>query len=249
MERVMTVSGSRKHLEVNNKVDRPDGTDVGRYRNLNKWSYRKWAWEFLRRNTSFIAECKRVRNGTEADRQAVADQYGLKKFKMYSENYRGASGMPRFSMGSISSWTNLDCDNAEDRRIGIRLGYGQVLVRFNLPPIIQDIKALDKQLRLVELRIKKRLAKYEKIIEKESALHKHKAMNFGIYIRLLDLLNAGKTPQECAELVFSSRKEIGGRGKYLHHIVNEPIESAMRMADEGYLYLSVLKEMPKGKGI
>jgi len=80
----MTVSGSRKHLEVNNKVDRPDGTDVGRYRNLNKWSYRKWAWEFLRRNTSFIAECKRVRNGTEADRQAVADQYGLKKFKMYA---------------------------------------------------------------------------------------------------------------------------------------------------------------------
>ncbi len=26
---------------------RPDGADTDRYRNLEKWSYRKWAWEFL----------------------------------------------------------------------------------------------------------------------------------------------------------------------------------------------------------
>jgi hypothetical protein len=117
---------------------RPDGTEVDRYKNLEKWSYRKWAWEFLRRNSNFIAECKRVERGTDKEKYAVADRFGLKRFKMYSEQYKGTSGYPRFAMGSISSWTNLDCDNAVDRRVNVNLGYGQVLVRFNLSPVIQD---------------------------------------------------------------------------------------------------------------
>lgn len=228
---------------------RPDGSDSDRYKNLEKWSYREWAWEFLRRNSDFIVECKRVRNGTDAEKLAVAEQFGLKKLKMYSENNKGTSGSPRFSMGSISSWTNLDCDNAEDRRLAIRLGYGQVLVRFNLPPVIQDIKALDKQFRLAEQRIKKRLAVYEKIIKKEAAIHKHKPMNFGIYIRLLDLLNAGKSPLECAQQVFPSKVKDARTDNYLRQDVKAPIDAAKKMAEEGYLYLSILKGRPKGKDI
>lgn len=242
---------SNKEIDAGSRArkKRPDGNDPNRYKNLEKWSYQKWAWEFLRRNAEFISECKRVRNGTDAEKLAVAKQFELKKFKMYSENYKGTSGIPRFSMGSISSWTNLDCDNTEDHRVAVRLGLGQVLVRFNLPPVIQDIKALEKQFRLAEQRIKKRLAIYEKIIKKEAAVHKHKAMNFGIYIRLLDLLNAGKPPQECAEQVFPSKIDKGRRGKYLHQSVRDPIEAALWMAKEGYLYLSILEGTPKGKGI
>ena len=243
------VAGSRTSVVRSGAKKRPDGIGAARYLNLEKWSYKKWAWEFLRRNEYFIVECKRVRNGTDADKQAVADQFGLKKFKRYSEKYKGTSGIPRFSMGSISSWTNLDCDNAEDRRIGIRLGYGQVLVRFNLPPVIQDVKALDKQLRLAEQRIKKRLAMYEKIIKKEAAVHKHKAMNFGIYIRLLDLLNAGKSPLECAKQIFPSKVLDKQTDNYLVQDVKDPIEAAKKMAEEGYHYLSILKGTPKGKGI
>lgn len=235
--------------KISSAKKRPDGADAGRYKDLEKWSYRKWAWEFLRRNSEFIAECKRVHNGSDAKKQAVAEQFGLKKFKIYSEKYNGASGTPRFSMGAISSWTNLDCDNAEDRRVAIRLGHGQVLVRFDLAPVIQDVKALDRQLRLAEQRIKRRLAEYQKIIKKEAAIHKHKAMNFGIYIRLLDLLNAGKSPLECARQVFPTKVNNARTDNYLRQDVKAPIDAAKKMAEEGYLYLSVLKGIPKGKGI
>lgn len=49
----------------------PDGTDLDFYMKLNvhKWSYRRWAWEFLRRNRKFIEACKSVVN-ENADEQA-----------------------------------------------------------------------------------------------------------------------------------------------------------------------------------
>lgn len=238
-----------ENIKIRTKKKRPDGTDTTRYENFEKWSYRQWAWEFLRRNSEFIAECKRVRNGTDAEKQAVAKQFELKKFKMYSEKYKGASGIPQFSMGGISSWTNLDCDNEEDRLLTIRMSHGQVLVRFNLAPVIKDVKALDKQLRLAERRMKKRLAIYEKLIEKEAAVHKHKAINFGMYIRLLDLLAEGKKPLECAKLIFPSKVNDGRTDQYLRQDVKAPIAAALKLADEGYIYLSILKGRPQGKGI
>ncbi|MBI4807736.1 MAG: hypothetical protein HY799_02125 [Nitrosomonadales bacterium] len=243
------VAGSKDISKSSGAKKRPDGVDTNRYKNLEKWSYRKWAWEFLRRNPEYIAECKRLRSGTDAEKLAVAQQFGLKKFKEYSEGYKGPSGMPRFSMGSISSWTNLDCDNTDGRRVAIRLGYAQVLVRFNLAPVIQEKKALDKQFRMAEQRIKKRLAVYEKIITKEAASHKYKAVSFGIYIRLLDLLNAGASPLECAQQVFPGKVNNAQTENYLRQAVKNPINSAKKMAEEGYLHLSVLKGKPNGKRI
>lgn len=231
------------------KIKRPDGTDLGRYKNLEKWNYRKWAWEFLRRNAEFISECRRVKSDTDAEKLAVAKQFELKKFKMYSEKYKGASGIPQFSMGSISSWTNLDCKSKEDRHVSIRMSHGQVLVRFNLAPVIKDVKALDKQLRLAEKRVQKRLTLYEKLIEKEAAVHKHKAMNFGMYIRLLDLMAEGKTPLECAKLIFPSKVSDGQTDHYLRQDVKAPIAAALKLANEGYIYLSILAGKPEGKGI
>lgn len=247
----MADSPSSKKIDVGSgaKNKRPDRNNPGRYKNLENWKYRKWAWEFLRRNTEFISECKRVESGTDAEKLAVAKLFELKKFKMYSEKYKGASGIPQFSMGSISSWTNLDCNSEEDRQILIRISPGQVLVRFNLAPVIKDVKALDKQLRLAERRVKKRLTVYEELIKKEAAVHKHKAMNFGMYIRLLDLMAGGKKPLECAKLIFPSKVSDGRTDHYLRQDIKAPIAAALKLANEGYIYLSVLEGKPEGKGI
>lgn len=242
----MSASGSTAPKQ---KEKRPDGTDPTRYKNIEKWSYQKWAWEFLRRNEDFISECKRIEYGTEIDKQAVAKQFELKKFKTYSESYKGGNGCPRFLLGSISSWTNLDSDPNNQNRVTTRLCHGQVLIRFDLASVISDRKALDKQLRLAEARIKKRLVAYEKQTHKEAAVHKMKAMNFGIYIRLLDCLSLGKTPLECAKLIFPSKVSDGQTDHYLRQAVKAPIAAALKLADEGYIYLSILAGKPDGKGI
>lgn len=233
----------------NEKKNRPDGTDLDRYKNLEKWSYRRWAWEFLRRNVEFTAECKRVDEGTEADKLAVAKQYGLKVFKRFSEGFKGKSGPPKFNIGSISYWQNLGEDKENSRLVPIRIGHGQLVIRFDLASALIDQKALDKQFRLAEQRARKNLALYEKLVSKDAAVHKYKALNFGIYIRLLDYLALKKSPLECAKLVFPTKVANGTTDHYLSQDVKCPIEAAIKLADEGYLYLSVLKGKPNGKGV
>lgn len=237
-----------KKIVGKKKRKRPDGTDPARYKKLEELSYREWAWEFLRRNDEFIAECKRVDNCNQDEKQAVARQFELKEFKRYSEQYKGGSGSPRFNFGSISHWISSEINNTKGRLSRIRICPGQVAVRFNLASMIKDKKVLEKQLRLAKLVITRNLALYEKKINKEAKTHKHKGMNFGLYIRLLDCLASNKPPHECSKYIYPNK------GKYLtesdlNRLVKDPIEAAKNMASEGYLYLSILKGRPKGKGI
>ena len=96
------------------KKKRPDGTDVERYIGMEKWSYRRWAWEFLRRNEQFLAACKRANSAESNDEKAkVAAEFGLKRYKPYTESFTGASGKPLFAAGSISSWSQLDIEKDE----------------------------------------------------------------------------------------------------------------------------------------
>lgn len=236
-----------KKIVGKKKQKRPDGTDPARYKNLENLSYREWAWEFLRRNDDFIAECKRVDSCNEDEKQAVARQFELKKFKRYSEQYKGGSGSPRFKFSSISRWINFDCENKKGRLARIRICPGQVVIRFNLASMIKDKKALEKQIRLAKQVVNKNLATYEKLINEEAKIHKHKCVNFGIYIRLLDYLAMNKSPLECAKLVYPNRTEQ--TDYYLGQYVKSPIEAAKKMASDGYIYLSILNGKPKGKGI
>ncbi len=51
------------------KTNRPDGLSIDRYKGHEKWSYRRWAWEFLRRNKDFIKACEALdrKEGTEEE--------------------------------------------------------------------------------------------------------------------------------------------------------------------------------------
>ncbi len=242
------VAGSKKVLIQKGLKKRPDGTDPDQYENLNNSTYRKWAWEFLRRNPKFVEACIKVKAGSEEEKLAIAQEFGLKQFKKYTEGYKGESGYPKFSIGSISSWSNLESDKGKCRLAQIKIGAGQILIRFDLVSAIKDKKALDKQLYLAKQRLAKRVAEYEKVIQKESKVHKHKALNFGIYIRLLDCLDKGKTPLECAKLVFPLKGD-GRTNLQLQSDVKDPINAAKKFAEEWYIYLSILPGKPKGKGI
>lgn len=73
-------------LPKRKKRKRPDGTDIERYAGCEKWSYRRWAWAFLRRNEHFQAACKAAdASGKDEDKAIVAAEYGLKRYKSYRE--------------------------------------------------------------------------------------------------------------------------------------------------------------------
>lgn len=60
---------------------RPSGENLEDYDGHDRWSYRRWAWEFLRRNDQFIGACRALEDGDEPRRDEIAKQVGLKKFK------------------------------------------------------------------------------------------------------------------------------------------------------------------------
>lgn len=240
------VSANSRISATKTKPKRPNGVDEDRYKGINSWSYRKWSWEFLRRNAKFIAACNRVKGGSEFEKQKVAASFGLRKFKDYRESYRSGAGIPKYEIGSIRSWSSLELNKKETVSKTIKLKSGQVLICFDLAAAIKDKRALDKQLSRASARLEKRLQEYSKITQQVIKSHKAKAMNFGAYIRLLDGTNAGKKPIDCAKLVFKGRAEMV-TDHYLRQAVKSPLEAANDLAREGYLYLSLLDDKPTTK--
>ncbi len=68
------------------KRKRPIGREKNEYSGHEQWTFQRWAWEFLRRNSDFQAACKQAA-GNPVDEQAVAEQFGLKKF-VRRQNFR-----------------------------------------------------------------------------------------------------------------------------------------------------------------
>src|SRR5437868_824394 len=76
---------SRKHL-------RPTGEKLSAYRNHEKWSNPRWAWEFLRRNLEFQLECEKCNALEDKARikqeRRTAKMFHLKKFKHWEDSYQ-----------------------------------------------------------------------------------------------------------------------------------------------------------------
>lgn len=236
----VTDSGFKKKTV---KSRRPEGADIDRYKNIENWSYRKWTWEFLRRNEEFIAACKKVKFRTDEEKLIVARQFGLKQFKNFSESYKGASGSPKFSIGTITSWSKIKSEDIAIRLEKITLGSGEILIRYDLASAMQDTRALQNQLRSAEKLLNKRLKEYAAQRETEPDSHKPKAEPFGIYLRLLDLLATGKTQAECAYEIYPDDAPQLTPDE-ASSLVNKQIQKAKKYAREEYKYLSLKKGKP-----
>ena len=253
-EAQVAIDGLVQTTSVKPKKQRADGTDPERYAGLEKWSYKRWAWEFLRRNEDFRAACKQANaTGSEVEKEKVAAEFGLKRYKSYNEAFRGSSGRPLFATGSISSWSRIDCEDDEGKKIRVTLDGGQVLIRFDLASALNDAKVLEKQLRLAEIRLEKRLKSYAANKKKQVQVGRHKVGTFGQYLRLLDLRAAGIRQIESGLLVAPKKARrletmLAGKEDFAPAI-NKRMNRAIEYATELYRYLAVLKGRPSVKAI
>ncbi len=102
--------------------DRPDGTDPERYKGRERWSYKRWAWEFLRRNEKFKTECEQADSSASIEEKArIASEFGLRSYKSYKEPYKGKSGWPRFTIGLVTIISHLNRDQNQDRKVRLQL--------------------------------------------------------------------------------------------------------------------------------
>lgn len=122
---------------------------------MKKWDNRRWAWEFLRRNKAFIRACANLHAATTEERSVIepmiAREFHLKKFKHCDEPYR--NHRPLFN--EIAWW---GCqEGLREKKLGVSLQQGQILVRFDLEPALRSKKALKVQLNRADTILTKQL--------------------------------------------------------------------------------------------
>ena len=153
------------------KGNRPDGLSLERYKGHETWSYRRWAWEFLRRDDDFIRACAAV--DTKArEEQDVAKEFHLLNFKHCNMGFKSKkSPAPSYTVQVIKKWANLKNSEANSSQIRLKaeLEPGQVLLRFDLNQEFIVGGSLDAQLRVAKRALEKTLTAYVEATKKKRA--------------------------------------------------------------------------------
>jgi hypothetical protein len=164
----MTVPTKKVKIQ---KGNRPDGLSVDRYKGHETWSYRRWAWEFLRRDDDFIRACAAV-DRNERTEPDVAKEFHLSKFKHCNMGFKSKkSPAPRYTVQAIKKWANVNNSetNSSQVRLKAELEPGQVLLRFDLNQELIVGGSLDAQLRVAKRTLEKTLTAYLEAAKKKRA--------------------------------------------------------------------------------
>jgi hypothetical protein len=225
------------------KKRRPTGLEISDYEGCNNWSYHQWAWEFLRRNEEYIADCKEVRDGKKS-KMAVARKYGLKKFRGYKCNYIHKSGLPKFSITSPFVWSDLNMTKKKPRKIKLNLHAGEMIIRLDLASAIEHTGAIDKQVIEAVKLIEKNVSDFKSSYKSLSKAHKRQEETFGIYLRLLDLKADKKSNLICGKILLTKKVNSGADNDDLRQDIKQRLRQAKELSTNDYKYLSVRDGAP-----
>ncbi|MBT9520015.1 MAG: hypothetical protein IV101_03895 [Dechloromonas sp.] len=235
------VDGLGKEEKLKRPRKRPDGTNEKDYLGCERWSPKRWAWEFLRRNPDFAAEAKEALNQGEAEQRVVAVKYGLRRFKP-AEGYKGPHGLPLFLGSSIRSRTYWDESLLQLSKMKIK--QSQILIVFDMEMIMSDRRSLRAQLGEAEKRLRKRLSELESMRERRAEDHKPKWNVLKTYLRLLDLKDVGNKSRLESILIVDKvyqeafKMDPKAARADIHSFATAKFKKAKAYASEGYRYLA-----------
>ena len=172
------------------KTNRPDGLLVERYKGHENWSYRKWAWQFLRRDRDFIRACEAV-DGKVREAAEVAKEFHLSSFKHYRMGFASEGNpAPRFLVRTIRSVKHLVNINLEDPNIAFRtrLRLGEIWIKFDLNHEYIVGGSIKAQLRVAKTVLKKSMQEYSE--SQKRSPKKVRRPQAKIFLHLLRSLDA-----------------------------------------------------------
>ncbi|MDR3571286.1 MAG: hypothetical protein P4L81_03750 [Candidatus Pacebacteria bacterium] len=182
----------------NNLTPLPDGTDISAYEGFETWHYRRWAWEFLRRNDDFREACSGLKklHGDDRDlrKREIAKEFMLRNFRHCDRKVRDqdriaflAQKISPFSP-SVTEW-------------GASLENYEVAIVFDLRPSLYAKNAIKSQLENTRKTLLKRLAEFKTLIafENKSAAATVKEDVYLHRLRVLDARRAKLTWEQIAE--------------------------------------------------
>lgn len=219
------------------KTNRPDGLSIDRYKGHEKWSYRRWAWEFLRRNKDFIKACEALdrKEGTEEE---IAEKFHLLDFKHYRMTYKSKNNpSPKFIVRTIKTRANLTTKEFKGKPT--KMSSGQVWLRFDLNHEFIVHGSLDAQLRVAKNSLNLALKEYAETIKKQRPIKKKPERSQLInLLRRLDAIAATNPKWKGLAALYPEKfkdKDSDERSK----IAGSLIRAAYLHAKETYLTLAI----------
>lgn len=182
------------------------------YQDYKLWDSQRWAWEFLRRNADFIADCQAIkaRNSSKQE-QAIADKYGLSFYKNYSEI---DGPFPEFINKVINSWRN---DEGKEGKVEINLKRGQMLILFNVDQTLEtsfelraQIKSATEALENYRDDLVESLAKDPSVNEQPPKRRSSSPMHYLRHLKVIDSRNEDVPVPwaDIAKLVFNEKIKV-----------------------------------------
>ena len=249
---------------------RPTGEDLSRYKDSDEWPKKRWAWEFLRRNDEFIADCMKLRKEPpQIEATAIAKKFSLVRFKDFTEGY-WMGKQPRFEPATIRHWSRLA--ESDRPQIKCKMEVGSLAVMINLGAALDRSSAIEAQLRAVK---KVALRKLEGLAELRGTMARvvrvTQTDQWLNYLRILDFKSAKKSNKDIAIALYpkemqkrlkgTSQKQefdaFSAQSGNLKDKLTEALTSsqaseyfknnlkaARHMTREGYLNLTVWQDNP-----
>ena len=219
----------------------PDGQDVSLYGKYEKWSYVRWAWEFLRRNKEFREACDKYRKMPEEKQphmaEDIADRFHLKRFKDYIDGSWDEK-KERLLFSRTRVWIGPP-EGGDIRKVKTQLRTGQFL-------LLVDVNAMTSK-REKEFIVNSFGVQIERLMEgREAELpklsRKRDTGQMLLWLRMLDARFAKISDSDIYAMLEDSISYYSKRKKQFEDDpegkIAERIRAAVNMASEGYIGLA-----------
>jgi hypothetical protein len=218
---------------------RPNGANSADYPDHEHWSYRRWAWEYLRRNQIFQDACisaSQIKDKSERiqRKQEIAREFMLRRYKHCSQPYE-VGRRPLFFGISTSPKPN----GLAEQDWPLTLRHDQVALIFNLRPALHSKTTVDALLKGAKLILQARALHLRTItgqrrthptphLDPEQHLH---------YLMLLDARNSGMTPIEIARADWYKPRKKSSPKPNVADQIRDSLKSATALTEFGFMAL------------
>lgn len=218
------------------RVPPPDGSNDQHYAECKAWDYRRWAWEYLRRNLDFRKACSevsKIKDKSEriAQKAKIARKFMLRRY-WHCDRPCEDGKAPAFRAVMRSPLPQALGETAWS----VHLNHDQVAIVFNLRPALHSRSAIKAVLGNAERILKKRLEHLQSLEPGHTPkpmphLDREKLIR---NLRILDAQAAGYGPIDIAREKWYSGED-GTPKRLLADAVRQLIGDAEKLTKFGYM--------------
>lgn len=186
-----------KDVEAITPSRRPDWKNETSYGPTSLWSYRRWAWEFLRRNPEYQERSENLKEAMSGNKKKLAHDFGRCNLKPFREPYGDDDASRLWLAETIDPTAGKVLGKNGLPRFELRPGYAVLMV-----DLTQTTKAGRAALNSLLSHAKELLAteldKYEKTLppDQRTKTPKVRRDKLFIWLRIYDAIEYSKASEE-----------------------------------------------------